>query len=56
MTFVLVLLILVFAAAGGFLGDLLELAGMVILVMVALGAAAGVLLSVWVRRFFGSRQ
>lgn len=42
-TFLLIVLILVVAAAGGVLGDLLEFAGWVILVFVALGAVVGFL-------------
>ena len=40
-TFLLFVLIIVVAAAGGFLGELLELAGWLILILVVLGAAVG---------------
>ncbi len=38
---VAVLLVVLLAAAGGFLGDLLELAGRFVLVLVAIGALLG---------------
>ncbi len=41
---VAVLLIVLLAAAGGFLGDLLEFAGWVIVVLVAVGALIGLAL------------
>ncbi len=37
MTLLLILLMVLFAAAGGFLGDFLELAGIVILVLAVVG-------------------
>jgi len=43
-TFLLIVLILVVAAAGGFLGELLELAGWVVLVLALIGAVVGFLL------------
>ena len=45
-TLLLVVLMLLFAAASGFLGDFLELAGVVVLVLVVVGAAAGAFLYV----------
>ncbi|MGI8984814.1 MAG: hypothetical protein ACR2HM_09835 [Acidimicrobiales bacterium] len=56
MTFVLVLLILVAAAAGGFLGELLEFAAWIIVVLVALGAVAGFLAWRAVRSFVDGRR
>lgn len=41
---ILLILLIVFAAAGGFLGDFLRLAGWVILFFVILGAAVGLVL------------
>jgi len=46
----LVVLLVALAAAGGFLGDLLQLAGWLVLVLVAVGAVAGFLLYRWVER------
>ena len=43
MTFLLVVLILVVAAAGGFLGELLELAAWIVVILVAVGAVVGFL-------------
>jgi hypothetical protein len=51
-TFLLFVLIIVVAAAGGFLGELLELAGWLILTLVVLGAVAGFLVWRAVRGFF----
>ena len=41
MSALLVVLVLVVAVAGGFLGDLLELAGLLIVVLAVMGALAG---------------
>lgn len=46
----LVILILLFAAAGGFLGDLLRLAGWVIVFFVGLGVVASLALYVMIQR------
>lgn len=54
-TVLLILLMLVFAAAGGFLGDFLELAGIVILILVVLGAGTGGFLYLSVRRMLSRR-
>jgi len=54
-TFLLVVLILVVAAAGGFLGDVLRLAGWIVLTLVALGAFAGFLVWRALRSFFTGR-
>ena len=43
-TLLLIVLILAVAAAGGFLGTLLELAGWVVVILVATGALLGFLL------------
>ncbi len=53
-TFLLVVLIMVVAAAGGFLGELLELAGWAVLVFVVLGAIVG-FLAWWALRSFLER-
>ncbi len=53
MTLVLIVLVIVLAAAGGFLGDLLEAAGWVIVVFVIFGAILGSLAYLWVRRALG---
>lgn len=50
MTLLLIVFMILFAAAGGFLGDFLQLAGLLILVLVILGAAGGWLLYHFVRR------
>lgn len=52
MTFLLVLLVLVVAAAGGFLGDLLQLAGLLVALMALAGAIAGVGLWLLIKRTF----
>lgn len=48
---VLLLLILILAAVGGFLGELLEFAAWLILVMAAIGAVIGYLAYRWFQRF-----
>lgn len=50
MSIVLVVLVLALAIAGGFLGDLLEVTGWVILVLAATGAIFGFLLYWWARK------
>jgi hypothetical protein len=47
-TFLLLVLILVLAAAGGFLGTLLEVAGWLVLGLVVVGAAVGFGLWRWI--------
>lgn len=55
MTFLLILLMVLLASAGGFLGDFLQLAGVAILVLVVLGAAGGGLLYLFVHRLLSRR-
>lgn len=50
MTLLLIVLVLALAAAGGFLGDLLQVAGWIIVVLVALGAVVGLAAYLWIRR------
>ncbi len=50
MTVILIILILALAAAGGFLGNLLEAAGWIIAFLVVIGAVLGFLASRWVKR------
>ncbi|MDP8992425.1 MAG: hypothetical protein M3N31_05130 [Actinomycetota bacterium] len=50
MTLLLVVLVIALAAAGGFLGDLLEVAGWALVLLMALGAAVGLLLYRWAKR------
>lgn len=47
-TFLLLVLIVALAAAGGFLGTLLEVAGWILLVLVVLGALVGFGLWRWI--------
>lgn len=56
MTLLLVVLIAALAAAGGFLGDLLEVAGWVVVSLVALGAIVGFLLYKWAKRVVSRRR
>lgn len=48
-TFLLLVLVLVLAAAGGFLGTLLEVAGWIVLGLVVIGALVGFGLWRWAR-------
>jgi len=50
MSLLLVILILVLAAAGGFLGDLLELAGWIIVFFALMGAVLAFIVYRWVGR------
>ncbi len=50
MTVLLVIFILAFAAAAGFLGDLLEAAGIMLVVFIVVGGALGWALYAWLRR------
>lgn len=52
MGFLLVILVLALAIAGGFLGDLLEVAAWMLVVLVVVGAAAGALLYQAVKSLF----
>jgi hypothetical protein len=54
-TFLLFVLIIVVAAAGGFLGTLLEVAGWIIVGFVVVGALVGFGLWRWVRSFLPDR-
>lgn len=52
MTVLLAVVVLLLAAAGGFLGDLLELAAWLILVLALIGAGIGVAAYLGLRRLF----
>ncbi len=53
MTIILIILVLALAAAGGFLGDLLEAAGWIIASLAIIGAVLGFLAYLWVKRVLG---
>lgn len=52
-TVLLVVLVLAFAIAGGFLGDLLEVAGWLLLILAVLGAVVGLAVHRAVKSVFG---
>lgn len=54
-TFLLLVLVLVLAAAGGFLGTLLEVAGWIVLGLVVIGALVGFGLWRWARSLLPDR-